>query len=111
MKRTVTILEDDLDGSEASESLSFSLDGIEYHIDLNEGHASELRKALQRFTDAGRRVSGSQRGRASSSGRKSHFQGGPDAKAVRAWALENGLKVNTRGRIQADIVEKYEAAH
>ncbi|MEW9871609.1 histone-like nucleoid-structuring protein Lsr2 [Arthrobacter sp. HS15c] len=37
--------------------------------------------------------------------------GAPDAKAVRLWAIEYGLKVNTRGRIQSDIVEKYEAAH
>jgi hypothetical protein len=36
---------------------------------------------------------------------------GVDAKAIRLWAIDNGLQVNTRGRIQADIVEKYQAAH
>jgi hypothetical protein len=30
---------------------------------------------------------------------------------VRMWAVENGIQVNTRGRIQAEVVEKYEAAH
>jgi len=107
-KKTVVVLEDDIDGSEASETISFALDGSEYVIDLNEGHADELRGALSRFTDAGRRVSG---GRGRQAARTKSSQGGPDAKAVRMWAVENGIQVNTRGRIQAEIVEKYEAAH
>jgi hypothetical protein len=45
-KKTVVLLEDDIDGSEATETLSFALDGSEYEIDLNEGHAKELREAL-----------------------------------------------------------------
>lgn len=107
-KKTVVVLEDDIDGSEASETLSFALDGSEYVIDLNEVHANELRGALSRFTDAGRRVSG---GRGRPAPRTKSSQGGPDAKAVRMWAVENGIQVNTRGRIQAEVVEKYEAAH
>ncbi|MHC6231979.1 histone-like nucleoid-structuring protein Lsr2 [Arthrobacter sp. MMS24-T111] len=107
-KKTVVVLEDDIDGSEASETISFALDGSEYVIDLNEGHANELRGALSRFTDAGRRVSG---GRGRPAARTKSSQGGPDAKAVRMWAVENGIQVNTRGRIQAEVVEKYEAAH
>lgn len=107
-KKTVVVLEDDIDGSEASETVSFSLDGSEYVIDLNEGHASELREALSRFSAAGRKVSG---GRGRPAARTKSSQGGPDAKAVRMWAVENGIQVNTRGRIQAEVVEKYEAAH
>jgi hypothetical protein len=108
-KKTVVLLEDDIDGSEAKETITFSLDGTEYEIDLNEGHANELREALARFTDAGRKVAG---GRGRSAARtKSSSHGGPDAKAVRFWAAENGIQVNTRGPIQADVVEKYEAAH
>ncbi|ACL42513.1 LSR2-like protein (plasmid) [Pseudarthrobacter chlorophenolicus A6] len=107
-KKTVVLLEDDIDGSKATETLSFALDGSEYEIDLNEGHANELRDALARFTEAGRKVAGG-RGRPAVRTKSSH--GGPDAKAVRMWAAENGIQVNTRGRIQADVVEKYEAAH
>ncbi|MEO5315579.1 Lsr2 family protein [Pseudarthrobacter sp. CC12] len=107
-KKTVVVLEDDIDGSEASETITFALDGREYVIDLNEGHANDLRGALSRFTDAGRRVSG---GRGRPAARTKSSQGGPDAKAVRMWAVENGIQVNTRGRIQAEVVEKYEAAH
>jgi hypothetical protein len=107
-KKTVVLLEDDIDGSEATETLSFALDGSDYEIDLNEGHAKELRDALARFTKAGRKVSG---GRGRPAARTKSQQGGPDAKAVRMWAAENGIPVNTRGRIQAEVVEQYEAAH
>jgi Ser/Thr protein kinase RdoA (MazF antagonist) len=102
MRKTIVVLEDDIDGSEATQSLSFSLDGTEYEIDLNSAHANELREALARFTQAARKTSG--RGRP----RKS---GGVDTRAVRLWAAENGINVSTRGRIQSDIVEKYQAAH
>ena len=107
-KKTVILLEDDIDGSEASETLSFTLDGAEYEIDLNNDHANELRQALERFTSVARKTSGRSSRPAA---RRSSSQAAPDAKAVRLWAIENGLKVNTRGRIQSDIVEKYEAAH
>ncbi|BCW75435.1 Lsr2 family protein [Arthrobacter sp. NicSoilB11] len=107
-KKTVVLLEDDIDGSEATETLSFALDGSEYEIDLNDGHANELRETLTRFVNAGRKVAGN---RARPSARTKSLYGGPDAKAVRMWAVENGIQVNTRGRIQAEVVEKYEAAH
>ncbi|MBT2547218.1 Lsr2 family protein [Arthrobacter sp. ISL-65] len=107
-KKTVVLLEDDIDGSKATETLTFALDGTEYEIDLNESHANELREAMARFTDAGRKISG---GRSRSTARTKSSQGGPDAKAVRMWAAENGIPVNTRGRIQAEVVEKYEAVH
>ena len=93
-QKTVVILSDDLDGSE-------------YEIDLNAAHASELRSALERFANAGRRISG---GRGRPAERKAGGSG-METKAVRMWALDNGLKVNTRGRIQQEILEKYQAAH
>lgn len=107
-KKTVVLLEDDIDGSDAKETISFALDGTEYEIDLNEGHAKELREALTRFSKAGRKVSG---GRGRPAARAKSSQSAFDAKAVRMWAAENGIPVNARGRIQAEVVEKYEAAH
>jgi hypothetical protein len=107
MRKTIVVLEDDLDGSEASETLNFSVDGADYEIDLNSEHANELRSALSRYTDVARKTSGG-RGRPARS--KSNLAG-TDAKAIRMWALDQGLKVNTRGRIQADVVERYQAAH
>lgn len=102
-QRVVTLLEDDFDGSKASETLSFALDGVEYAIDLNDAHASELREVFSRYTKAARKTGGRARtARTSSSS---------NAREVRLWAADQGLPVNTRGRIQADIMEKYEAAH
>ncbi|MDQ1059743.1 hypothetical protein QFZ23_003644 [Arthrobacter globiformis] len=107
-KKTVVLLEDDIDGSEASQTVFFALDGSNYEIDLNDGHANELRDALNHFANAGRRLSG---GRARRTDRKPSPQGGPDVKAVRQWAADNGIPVNTRGRIPAEVVEQYDAAH
>lgn len=108
-QKTVVIISDDIDGSEADETIRFALDESEYEIDLNNDHANELRGALERFTKVARKTSGG-RGRPAAA-RKSASHGGPDAKAVRQWAAENSISVNTRGRIQAEVVEKYEAAH
>ena len=40
------VLEDDLDGSPATETVSFGLDGKTYEIDLNDKNAGKLRDAL-----------------------------------------------------------------
>ena len=109
-KKTVVLLEDDIDGSEASQTVFFALDGTEYEIDLNDGHANELREVLERFTNAGRKVTGGRGSRQTSSARRAG-QRGVDAKAARQWAIENGIQVNARGRIQAEVVERYVAAH
>ena len=42
-QRTTIHLVDDLDESEAAETVSFALDGTAYEIDLNDEHAAELR--------------------------------------------------------------------
>jgi hypothetical protein len=103
-KKTVVLLVDDLDGSEAVETVSFAIDGIEYEIDLNEAHANELRDAMKQYVSAARKSGG--RGRRA---RKSFSD--TDTKAVREWAKQNGIQVSIRGRIPAEVVDKYRAAH
>jgi hypothetical protein len=51
---TVTYLTDDLDGSDADETVKFALDGRTYEIDLNKKNATALRRALKPYVDAGR---------------------------------------------------------
>ena len=103
------ILVDDIDGSEATETVRFGLDGTSYEIDLNAANAAALRNALARFTGAGRKA-GRTRRTAAANGRKA-----PDAdldKAeVRNWARANGVKVNERGRVPDAVVARYRAAH
>jgi nucleoid-associated protein Lsr2 len=101
------VLEDDLDGSEASQTVTFGLDGTSFEIDLNDKHAAALRDALATYVAHGRKVGGSRRGRRSST----PSAGGSSAKEIRDWARSNGHKVPERGRIPGDVREAFEAAH
>jgi hypothetical protein len=102
------VLEDDLDGSDATQTVSFALDGTSYEIDLNDKNAAALRDSLATYVGHGRKVSGSRRGRRSSS---SSSGGGHSAKEIRDWARSNGHKVPERGRIPSDVREAFDAAH
>ena len=101
------VLEDDLDGSDATQTVSFGLDGTSYEIDLNDKNAAALRDALATYVGHGRKVSGSRRGRRSSASSTN----GHSAKEIRDWARSNGHKVPERGRIPGDVREAFEAAH
>ena len=106
--KTVVLLEDDTDGSEAAETVRFAIDGVDYEIDLSERNASKLRSALEPYVAKARKTgkrSGRRRGMARSNG-----FGEVDTKAVRKWAEANGIKLNSRGRIPADVLQKYRAA-
>jgi hypothetical protein len=37
--KVLVVLEDDLDGSKASETVTFAIDGTQYEIDLNDQNA------------------------------------------------------------------------
>lgn len=107
-QRVEVVLVDDLDGGPAEETVQFSLDGVSYEIDLNADNAAALRDAVAVYVGHGRRVGG----RRTSSRAGARRSGGSSQTAqVRAWAREQGLPVNERGRIPADIVAQYEAAH
>ena len=103
-----TLFIDDLDGSTAEGTVRFGLDGTEYEIDLNAGHAKELRDALARYAGAGRRVGGSARKPARGSRRGP--VGSPNTIEVREWARAQGIEVKDRGRVPADLVVKFKAA-
>jgi hypothetical protein len=102
------VLVDDIDGTDADETVSFGLDGTSYEIDLNDKHAAKLRDALATYVGHARKVSSAGR-RTRSSAKASG--GGAAAKDVREWARSNGHKVPDRGRIPADVREAYDAAH
>jgi hypothetical protein len=102
------LLVDDIDGSDAGETVSFGLDGTHYEIDLNSDHAQDLRGQLQRYVKAARKVTGSAGRR--SRGRRT-TENDARNKEIRNWARERHLDVNDRGRIPADIVAQYEAAN
>ena len=98
---------DDLDGGAAAESVSFSLDGKSYEIDLSEKHAAALRDAFAPFVSSARRAGGTT---AAARPRMSTRAGRPRAEtaAIREWASANGMEVSARGRISSTVLEAYE---
>jgi hypothetical protein len=106
-KVSITLI-DDLDGTEAVETVTFALDGRSYEVDLNEKNAGKLRKALAPFVEVGRKQGGTRRGEQKRSVRSSDK---PDPVAVREWASSQGIEVAARGRVPAEVTEKYLAAN
>ncbi|MBB6627426.1 Lsr2 family protein [Nocardioides sp. KIGAM211] len=102
------VLVDDLDGSEATESVSFGLDGTSYEIDLNDENAAALRDALAGYVGHARKVGGA-KGRAKRS--SAPAAGGASAKEIRDWARSNGYDVPDRGRVSADVRQAFDSAH
>lgn len=108
-QRVNIVLIDDIDETEATETVTFGLDGVTYEIDLNEDNAARLRDSLAEFVGHGRKVSGSRRGKKSSA--SASASGQTSAREIREWARENGHEVPDRGRIPADVREAFEQAH
>jgi hypothetical protein len=104
-QRVHIVLEDDLDGSGADETVTFGLDGVNYEIDLSKKNAAKLRDALALYVGSARRVSGRSR--------RSRGRGGSSVSAsqVRDWARKQGYEVSDRGRVPADVRAAYDAAN
>lgn len=108
-RRTIVELVDDCTGGEATQTVSFALDGVAYEIDLGDDNATQLRSDFETWTDRARRVRG-RRKRGGSVGRTSTPHNPKSAK-IRRWALENGYEVSERGRLSASVEQAYDAAH
>ena len=104
---TLTVITDDIDGSKDASTISFAFGGTNYEVDLNEKHSEALAKALAPYIEVARKVA---RAGSTAPARRSSNASGVDPKAVRKWAEGAGIEVSSRGRIPADIVEKFKAA-
>ena len=106
-KQVATKLVDDIDGSEASETVPFSLDATSYEIDLSAEHAAELRDALAPYVAAARRAGGSTSPRrpTAAAARRSR----DDLREVRAWLAKHGYPVKDRGRINDVWLADYDS--
>ena len=108
-QKVQVILVDDIDGGSADETVSFSLDGVSYEIDLSTKNAKAFRDSLAQYVGTARKVGGRSGGRGSARRRS----GGGDNRTaqIREWARSNGQKVNERGRIPATVIDAYDKAH
>lgn len=108
-QRTVTILTDDLDGTESKdvETIRFGFDGATYEIDLTKKNRDALEKALTPYLNASRKAGKANTG---SAGRSKASSRDYDPKAVRAWATAKKMDVPARGRIPAGVVDAFKKA-
>jgi hypothetical protein len=103
---TITQRIDDLDGSADARPVPFTIDGVAYTVDLAEDNALALYAALEPFITAARRTSAPAR----TTGRRSRA-GQQERTEIREWANANGHSIGERGRIPANVVDAYNAAH
>ena len=110
-KQVITVLTDDLDGTEADRTVEFGLDGVNYTIDLSEKNVGKLRKVLEPYLTVATRLgrSGSENRRTA---RREGFAGGTresrdQNQAIREWAAKNGHTISSRGRIPTAVAEAF----
>ncbi|MFI9488201.1 Lsr2 family protein [Promicromonospora sp. NPDC052451] len=108
VQKVQLVLEDDIDGGAANETVNFGLDGVSYEIDLNAEHATQLRDALASWVGHARKVK-SPVVRGTTTTRRS--RSGSDTAAIREWAKANGYTVSDRGRISAEVQDAYAKAN
>jgi len=118
-REVIEKLTDDLDGGDATETVTFGLDGTSYEIDLNRKNAAGLRKVLDRYVKAGRRTAGrrttsgarpARRKASAAKGNGAARKRDYDLAQLREWAGSNGVAVPSRGRIPQEVVEQYKSA-
>ncbi|MDI9977370.1 Lsr2 family protein [Rhodococcus sp. IEGM 1307] len=113
-RKVVVELVDDIDGTvfgEDGESITFSVNGVDYEIDLKDKHASKFHKQIGFFIEHATRVGGRKR--------RSDRPVAPDApvrrrgnsKEIRAWAAQQGYEISSHGRIPTEVEQAYQDAH
>lgn len=117
-QKVVVSLVDDLDSSEADETVEFGIDGVTYEIDLSESNAAALRDVLADYVAHARRSGGRRKSGAAQAASPRRGSGGGRAavdreqnQAIREWARKQGMTVSERGRIPSEVSEAYHKAH
>ncbi|HEY3469705.1 MAG TPA: Lsr2 family protein [Amycolatopsis sp.] len=101
---------DDIDGSPATQTVQFGLDGVTYEIDLSDENAAALRDELARYIGAGRRVGGRKVRVATGQSTTTTQSDRERNQQIRAWANANGYEVSDRGRLSSEVISAYEQA-
>lgn len=107
-QKVVVQLIDDLDGTPIDDNggtVSFSLEGVNYEIELTDGNRDRFREVLAPYIRAGRKASSGPARR----GARRASSGQSEAGAIREWAKANGFEVSERGRVPANVVAAYNA--
>jgi hypothetical protein len=109
---------DDLDGKPIDIGLghevTFSYQGADYRIDLRPANADKIDAVFAPYVNAAEKVSSAGKARTKTSTAAKTSGSGRSAeqlKAIRDWAGNNGFVVSPRGRIKADVIDAFDAAH
>jgi hypothetical protein len=105
----VTQLISDVSGEEIAdgrgETVEFAYRGTSYSIDLTAQEAADFDASMAVYLEHATRRGSSTR----SAGRSAAK--GSDAKAIRAWAKDQGIDIPDRGRIPSDVRARYESSN
>lgn len=99
---------DDLDGSELPDGATpfvFSVEGVDYEIDLSDDNAALFRSVLVPFVAAARRA-----GQSSAVLPRTRAAQIDMRRSIRDWARANDFEVSDRGRISDKVLAAYAAS-
>jgi hypothetical protein len=113
MRRTIVSLVDDLDGTEATETVTFGIDGDSFEIDLSEANAGALRSTLEDWVARARRAGDERRTHTAPTRSTTVLPAVGESRnaLIRAWAAETGKHAPARGRIPQSVAAAYDDAH
>ena len=109
------VLIDDLDESEASETITYTVNGKDYEIDLSATNAEKFYETLAPYIEKSRPAE-RRPALQTAGGRRTRRRGGgasgrDDLPLIRAWAGSKGLGVSSRGRIKKELIDHYDQVH
>ncbi len=110
-QRVLVLLEDDIDNSEATQTVEFGVDGVHHEIDLNDHHAQQLRETFATWVTAARKLSTTRPARNSTSRGAATPIDPEQSITMRAWARSAGYAISDRGRIPQTVQDAYQQAH
>lgn len=107
---------DDTDGeTDATETVTFALDGVSYQIDLSAGNASKLRNSLRPWQHHSRQIHKPTNNktveRSEKPAKHTPRIDPSQTQAIREWAKANGYTVSPRGKIPAAVHDAFQTAH
>jgi hypothetical protein len=88
-------------------SLAFGIDGRDYEIDLCKKHSDRFGGLISKFTQHARRPAqkGAPKRKRRTAANRQH------SAEIRAWAKDQGMEVNDRGRIPGSVLTAFESTH
>ncbi|WP_018178943.1 histone-like nucleoid-structuring protein Lsr2 [Jongsikchunia kroppenstedtii] len=109
-KKIIVEFVDDVDPAElADETVEFTIDGVNYTIDLSSAHAMQLRFDFQKWIEHASYLTGRRKSRGF--GLRSDRANAEHGRQIRAWAQSQGIDIAARGRIPDAVINQYIREH